>query len=120
MGVVPEPKPNADPEKGSALEQEAYALLQSGDAEGAVKAYEKALREFPAEARTPEAFAEYPSYAYALYSYADALLQTGRAEEAVAVLEERLAFEDQRDTVEALLAEADAAAGNASSAESDD
>jgi eukaryotic-like serine/threonine-protein kinase len=110
-GVVPEPKPNADPAKGAAREQEAFSVLQSGDAEGAVKAYEKALAEFPLEARAPEAFGQYPSYAYALYSYADALLQAGRADEAVTVLEERLAFNDQRETVQALLDEARAAAG---------
>jgi tetratricopeptide (TPR) repeat protein len=109
--VVPPPKPNGDPAKGAELEEQAFATLGSGDAEGAVKAYEKALREFPADARTPEAFGEYPSYAYALYSYGDALLQVGRADEAVAVLEERLAFDDQRETVEALLAEARAQAG---------
>ena len=109
--VVPAPKPDADPQKGAALEQQAFSTLQSNDPEGAVNAYEKALAEFPEEARTPEAFGQYPSYAYALYSYGDALLQAGRADEAVSVLEERLAFEDQRETVEALLDEARAAAG---------
>jgi serine/threonine protein kinase len=108
---VPEPKPNADPAKGAALNDQAFGLLQSGDAEGAVKVYEKALAQFPEETRAPEVFDQYRSYAYALYSYGDALLQTGRADEAVAVLEERLAFDDQRETVEALLAEARAAAG---------
>jgi eukaryotic-like serine/threonine-protein kinase len=109
--VIPEPKPNADPAKGTALEGDAFETLQSGDAEGAIKLYEKALAEFPLEARDPAAFDQYPSYAYALYSYGDALLQVGRADEAVAVLEERLAFTDQRDTVEAKLAEAQAEAG---------
>ena len=109
-GAIPEPKPNADPAKGAALEDEAFSQLAS-DPEGAVKTYEKALAQFPEDARTPEAFAQYPDYAYALYSYGDALLQSGRPDEAVAVLEERLAFDDQRETVEALLAEAQAAAG---------
>jgi hypothetical protein len=108
---IPAPKANADPDVGTQLNDEAFAILGSGDAEGAVKAYEKALAQFPAEARTPEAFDQYPAYAYALYSYGDALLQSGRADEAVAVLQERLAFEDQRETVEAKLAEAQAAAG---------
>ena len=108
---VPEPKAGADPAKGAELEQTAFATLQSGDAEKAVKEYEKALAEFPTEARTPEVFDQYPSYAYALYSYGDALLRSGRPDEAVAVLEERLAFDDQRETVEALLADARAAAG---------
>jgi eukaryotic-like serine/threonine-protein kinase len=110
-GAVPEPKADADPAKGAELEQAAFATLQSGDAEKAVKDYEKALAEFPLEARAPGAFDQYPSYAYALYSYGDALLQSGRPDEAVAVLEERLAFDDQRETVEAKLAEAQAAAG---------
>jgi eukaryotic-like serine/threonine-protein kinase len=110
-GVVPEPKPDADPAEGAELEQAAFATLQSGDAEKAVKDYERALAEFPLEARAPEAFDQYPSYAYALYSYGDALLQSGRPDEAAAALEERLAFDDQRETVEALLAEAQAAAG---------
>jgi tetratricopeptide (TPR) repeat protein len=109
-GAVPEPKPNADPAKGAAYEGQAFEQLAS-DPEGAIRTYEKALAQFPAETRTPEAFAQYPEYAYALYSYADALLQVGRADEAVDVLEQRLAFDDQRETVEALLAEAQAAAG---------
>jgi serine/threonine protein kinase len=110
-GAVPEPKPNGDPAKGAELNDQAFGLLQSGDAEGAVKVYEKALAQFPEETRAPEVFDQYQSYAYALYSYGDALLQTGRADEAVEVLEARLAFEDQRETVETLLAQARAAAG---------
>ena len=63
------------------------------------------------DARSPDAFDSYPNYAYALYSYADALIQVGRADEAIPVLEERLGFADQHDTVEAKLAEAQAASG---------
>ena len=76
-----------------------------------MKEYEKALAQFPDETRSPDAFDSYPNYAYALYSYADALIQVGRADEAVPVLEERLGFADQQDTVEAKLAEAQAASG---------
>ena len=76
-----------------------------------MKEYEKALAQFPEETRSPNAFDSYPSYAYALYSYADALIQVGRADETVPVLEERLGFADQHDTVEAKLAEAQAASG---------
>ena len=76
-----------------------------------MKEYEKALAEFPEDARSPDAFDSYPNYAYALYSYADALIQLGRADEAIPVLEERLGFVDQHDTVEAKLAEAQAASG---------
>jgi eukaryotic-like serine/threonine-protein kinase len=109
--VIPPPKPNADPAEGASLEQEAFSTLQSGDAAGAIKQYEKALAHFPPEARTPASFEQYPSYAYALYSYADALIQDGRAEEAIPVLRERLKFADQQETVQALLDEAEAAAG---------
>jgi hypothetical protein len=109
--VIPAPKNNADPAEGASLEQEAFGTLQSGDPTAAIKAYEKALAQFPTDARTPAAFEQYPNYAYALYSYADALIQEGRAEEAIPVLEERLKFPDQRETVQALLDEARAAAG---------
>jgi eukaryotic-like serine/threonine-protein kinase len=109
--AIPAPRPNADPEVGASLEQEAFSTLQSGDAAAAIRQYEKALTQFPDEVRTPGAFEQYPNYAYALYSYADALIQEGRAAEAIPVLEERLRFADQRDTVQALLAEAEASAG---------
>jgi hypothetical protein len=108
--AIPAPKPNADPAEGAGLEQDAYTLLQSGDSAGAIEKYEKALAQFPEEARAPEAFDQYPNYAYALYSYADALIQEGRPEEAIPVLEERLNFPDQQETVQALLDEAEATA----------
>jgi eukaryotic-like serine/threonine-protein kinase len=107
---IPPPAADADPAQGAALEAEAYDQLSSGDPEGAIETYEQALAQFPAEERTTEAFDTYPQYAYALYSYADALLQVGRADEAIAVLKERRKFADQRDTVDALLAEAKGAA----------
>jgi eukaryotic-like serine/threonine-protein kinase len=109
--VIPPPKPNADAAEGASLEQEAFSTLQGGDAAGAIKQYEKALAQFPADARSPAAFEQYPNYAYALYSYADALIQDGRPEEAIPVLQERLKFADQQETVQALLDEAEAAAG---------
>jgi tetratricopeptide (TPR) repeat protein len=109
--VIPPPKPNADAAEGASLEQEAFSTLQSGDAAAAIKQYEKALAQFPPEARTPAAFEQYPNYAYALYSYADALIRDGRPEEAIPVLRERLRFADQQETVQALLDEAEAAAG---------
>jgi eukaryotic-like serine/threonine-protein kinase len=107
---IPEPAVDADPAAGAQLNNQAFETLNSGDAAGAVTTYEEALAQFPTEARTPEAFGQYPDYAYALYGYADALLQVGRADEAVAVLKERRKFADQRETVDALLAEAEAAA----------
>jgi eukaryotic-like serine/threonine-protein kinase len=108
---IPPPAADADPDEGVALNDQAYDVLTSqGDPEGAVDLYEQALAQFPTEQRTTEAFDTYPQYAYALYSYADALLQVGRADEAVAVLKERREFADQRDTVDALLAEAKDAA----------
>ena len=109
-GVVPAAKPNADAAQGAALEGQAYTLLQNGDPEGAIKAYEKAFAQMPQELRTPEAFPEYNTYAFALFSYADALIQAGRADEAIPLLEERLQFNDQLETVQAKLDEAEAAA----------
>lgn len=108
-GLVPAPKPNADPAKGAALEDQAFDLLATNP-EAAIAAYEKAFREIPEELRTPEAFAEYNDYAFALYSYADALIQVGRADEAIPVLEARLQFDNQIETVQAKLDEAEAAA----------
>jgi eukaryotic-like serine/threonine-protein kinase len=109
--VIPPPKPNAEAAEGASMEQEAFSTLQTGDAAGAIKQYEKALAQFPADARSPAAFEQYPNYAYALYSYADALIQEGRPEEAIPVLQERLKFADQQETVQALLDEAETAAG---------
>ena len=108
---IPPPAAGADPAQGAALNDQAYDLLTNqGDPEGALDLYEQALAQFPEEERTVEAFARYPEYAYALYGYADSLLQVGRADDAVAVLKERRRFADQRDTVDALLAEAKEAA----------
>jgi len=108
--AIPAPNPKADPAKGAELNDQAFGELQSGDPDKALKTYEKALAEFPEEARTPEAFDQFPSYAYALYGYGDALVQVGRPDDAIPVLEHRLGFDDQQETVQAKLDEAEAVA----------
>ncbi|MDQ2676037.1 MAG: tetratricopeptide repeat-containing serine/threonine-protein kinase, partial [Actinomycetota bacterium] len=89
---------------GAALNDQGYALLQAGDAEGAVPILEQAVNAFPEDSTDI-------NYAYALYNYADALMQTGRPDEAIPYLEKRLTFDDQTETVQATLDEARAAAG---------
>ena len=93
-----------DPATGVALNEEGYALLQSGDAEGAVPILEQAVASWPEGT-------DDINYAYALFNLAVALRESGRPEEAIPLLEERLTFNDQRATVREELARARAEAG---------
>jgi predicted Zn-dependent protease len=54
-------------------------------------------------------------YAYALYNYGNALYLAGKPEKAIPILEKRLTFNDQTETVQQTLDEARAAAGEDSS-----
>jgi tetratricopeptide (TPR) repeat protein len=92
---------------GRALNDQGYALLQSGDVAGALPILEQAVNAFDEDSTDIY-------YAYALFNYADALMQAGRHEEAIPYLEKRLEWDDQTETVQAKLDEARAAAGEES------
>ena len=85
-------------ETASQLNDRGYALLQSGDAAGAVPVLQRSVAAFPPGSTEL-------THAYALFNLAQALRKTGRAAEAVPLLEKRLSFSDnQRDKVEQELA----------------
>ena len=87
-----------DPAQGAALTNEAYALLQAGDAEGALPLAEEAVSLFSSDTTDV-------NYGYALFNYAQALRLTGDPEAAIPLLEQRLAQfpEEQVAEVEAEL-----------------
>jgi eukaryotic-like serine/threonine-protein kinase len=120
VDAIPAPKDDADPAQGAALNDEGFALMQSGDYDGAVKSLRKALAQFPDEARTPEAFATDHSYAYALFNYGRALRLGGHPDEAIPVLRARLEIPDQTETVQAELDQAKADVTGASPVEGDE
>jgi serine/threonine-protein kinase len=82
----------ADPELGSALNQEGYALIQAGSYAEAVPLLEEAIRAFPPGTEDLD-------YAYALFNLGSALRLSGRAEEAIPVLERRLEIPNQTEVV---------------------
>jgi tetratricopeptide (TPR) repeat protein len=94
----------ADIGDGVALNDEGFALMQSGDYEGAVEVLRRAVDAFPAGTSDI-------NYAYALYNLGHALRLGGDPEAAIPVLEERLRIPNQTDVVrrelEAARAEAD-------------
>ena len=94
-----------DPELATQLNDEGYALLQEGNVEEALPKLQQAVSLFPSDSTDV-------NYAYALYNYAHALRLSGQPEAAIPLLEKRLSFSDeQRETVEAELAQARAEAG---------
>jgi eukaryotic-like serine/threonine-protein kinase len=101
---IPSPKSNPDPTRGAELNDEGYALIQSGDYDEAVDVLRTAVASFP------EGTADL-NYAYALFNYGQALRLAGRPEEAIPVLEARLEIPNQTETVQAELDKAVAEAG---------
>ncbi len=100
---VPEPT-GSDDELGSALNQEGFELLQAGDYEGAIPILEEAVSAFSPETEDLD-------YAYALFNLGNALRLSGRPEEAIPVLERRLAIPNQTEVVRRELAAARSEAG---------
>ena len=103
-GVAPEPTTTptepvsspSDPASGSELNDQGYALLQQGDAAGAVPLLQEAV----------DAYGDDTSdlgYAYALFNLGTALRQSGDPAAAIPILEERLQYPDQQETVQAEL-----------------
>ena len=80
-------------EDPAALNDQGYALIQSGDYEGAIPLLQQAVDSYP-EGSTDL------NYAYALYNLGNALRLAGRPEEAIPVLEQRLEIPNQTSTVE--------------------
>jgi serine/threonine-protein kinase len=101
--AIPAPE-GTDPALGASLNEEGFALIQSGEYEAAVPVLEEAVSAFPAGTEDLE-------YAYALFNLGNALRLSGRASEAIPVLERRLEIPNQTDTVEEELESARAEAG---------
>jgi eukaryotic-like serine/threonine-protein kinase len=93
-----------DPERGGALNEEGFALIQAGEYEAAVPVLEEAVGSFPEGSEDVD-------YAYALFNLGNALRLSGRPEEAIPVLEQRLQIPNQTATVEEELEAARAEAG---------
>lgn len=100
--AVPAPE-GTDPGLGAALNEEGFALIQSGEYEAAVPVLEEAVAAFPEGTEDLD-------YAYALFNLGNALRLSGQPEEAVPVLERRLEIPNQegevRRELDAALAEA--------------
>ena len=102
-GGVPAPSGENDPAKGQRLNAKGFDQLNRGQADKAVKTLTEAVAAWPAGTSDIE-------YQYALFNLGSALVAAGRPEEAIPVLEKRLEHPDQRETVQAKLDEAKAAA----------
>lgn len=105
----PAPDPAAadtpiDPQRGSELNDQGYALLQAGDPGEAVPILQQAVASYPEDS-------DDLTYAFALFNLARALRLSGDPESAIPLLQERLRFDNQRDVVRAELKQAKADAG---------
>jgi eukaryotic-like serine/threonine-protein kinase len=89
----------SDDELGSALNQEGYELIQAGEYESAVPILEEAVSAFSPGSEDLD-------YAYALFNLGNALRLSGRPEEAIPILEQRLAIPNQTEVVRRELAAA--------------
>jgi tetratricopeptide (TPR) repeat protein len=93
-----------DPDRGAALNNEAFSMMQGGDYAGAVPILQEAVSLWPDDSQDI-------NYAYALFNLGRALNRSGNPEEAIPYLEKRLEWNDQRDTVRAELEDAQRRAG---------
>jgi len=98
------PSSGGSSESGSALNEQGYSLIQSGEYEAAVPVLEEAVASYPEGS-------EDLSYAYALFNLGSALRLSGRPDEAIPVLEQRLEIPNQTSTVEQELEAARGEAG---------
>jgi eukaryotic-like serine/threonine-protein kinase len=97
----PEPAPEEqtgsfDPARGAQLNDEGFALMQSGDYAGAVPILQEAVASWPEDSQDI-------NYAYALFNLGKSLNRSGNPDEAIPYLEKRLNWNDQRETVQAEL-----------------
>lgn len=100
------------PARGSALNEQGFAMIQEGEYEAAVPVLEEAVSSFPEG--TDEI-----NYAYALFNLGNALRLSGRPEEAIPILERRLEIPNQEGEVRKELEAAYAEAGEPTSLEED-
>jgi len=89
----------SDDDLGSALNQEGFELIEAGEYESAVPILEEAVSAFPPGTEDLD-------YAYALFNLGNALRLSGRPEDAIPVLEQRLAIPNQTGVVRRELAAA--------------
>jgi eukaryotic-like serine/threonine-protein kinase len=99
-----EPAGSFDPERGAELNNQGYSMMQGGDYAGAVPILQEAVSLWPENSQDI-------NYAYALFNLGQALNRSGNPEAAIPYLEKRLQWNDQRDTVQAELADARSKAG---------
>jgi serine/threonine-protein kinase len=99
--TTPAPQPK---ESGASLNDQGYALMQSGRYDDAIPVLQRAVAAFP-EGSTDL------TLAYALYNLGRSLRLAGRPAEAIPVLERRLQFNNQRGAVKKELKAAQRAAG---------
>ena len=93
-----------DPAAGRRLNDEGFALSQAGDHAAAVPVLERAVASFPQDSTDI-------NYAFSLYNLGRALRLSGRPADAIAPLERRLRFANQRGVVQRELELAREAAG---------
>jgi tetratricopeptide (TPR) repeat protein len=95
--VQPQEEATSDgPARGAQLNEEGFALMQQGDYAGAVPVLREAVASWPEDSTDI-------NYAYALFNLGKSLNRSGSPEEAIPYLEKRLAWDDQRETVQAEL-----------------
>ena len=104
-GGVPAPSGENDAAKGQRLNAKGFDQLNRGQADKAVDTLTQAVAAWPAGTSDLQ-------YQYALFNLGSALVAAGRPDEAIPILEKRLEHPDQRETVQAKLDEAKAAAGD--------
>jgi eukaryotic-like serine/threonine-protein kinase len=85
-----------DPARGAQLNEDGFALMQSGDYAGAVPILQESVASWPEDSQDI-------NYAYALFNLGKSLNRSGDPEAAIPYLEKRLNWNDQRDTVQAEL-----------------
>jgi tetratricopeptide (TPR) repeat protein len=97
--VAPEPTQpvtTTDPARGAQLNNEGFALMGRGEFAAAVPILQEAVASWPEDSTEL-------NYAYALFNLGKSLNRSGRPAEAIPYLEKRLAWDDQRTTVQAEL-----------------
>jgi eukaryotic-like serine/threonine-protein kinase len=94
-----------DAARGAELNNQGYSMMQGGDYAGAVPILQEAVSLWPENSQDI-------NYAYALFNLGQALNRSGNPEAAIPYLEKRLQWNDQRDTVQAELADARSKAGD--------
>ena len=102
-GETTEPVTTLDPVRGAQLNNQGFALMGRGEFGAAVPILQEAVASWPEDSTDID-------YAYALFNLGKSLNRAGRPDEAIPYLEKRLAWNDQRATVQA---ELDLAVSNA-------